>query len=408
MKLWPFSKREAKGLTDGQLLDLFGAGGPTSAGVAVSSETALRVPAVAACIRTIAEAAASFRINVVEIGAGRVETVVPDHPVTSLLADEANGWTSGYELRRQLVVDALCRDAGGLAWVNWLNGQPAEIIRFPISRIAVQPDQQTGEPIYRIDGRIVPAQQIVHLRGPFERCPVTLCREAIGTALVMEQHAGKLFSNGARPGGIIESPKTFSESASTALLKGWREATEGVSNTGRTATLWDGSTFRPLTFSSVDAQFLQLRMFQLQEICRAFNIPAILVGDLTRATWSNSAEMQRLFLMLCLEPWLLAAESAFRRALFLPEERKRFAVRIERDDFSKVDLAVLATAINSLIASRVINPNEGRDWMGLSPRDGGEEYANPNTGASQPGQPVVPPKPAPRPDDDPEEDDDAA
>lgn len=85
------------------------------------------------------------------------------------------------------------------------------------------------------------------------------------------------------------------------------------------------------------------------------------------------------------KPWLRALESAFRRALFTKDERRRFAVRFDRDDFTNVDLTARATAINSLVASRVINPNEGRSWLDLPPYAGGDEYANPNTGASQPG-----------------------
>lgn len=170
------------------------------------------------------------------------------------------------------------------------------------------------------------------------------------------------------------------------MLAGWRSAHEGPGKSGKTAILWDGAEWQQMQLNSVDAQFQQLRLFQLQEICRAFNIPASMLGDLSRATWSNSAEMQRQFLQLCLEPWLQAVEGALRRALFLPEDRKRFAIRFDRDDFSNVDLAVRATAINSLVASRVLNPNEGRSWLGgLAPYEGGNEFANPNTGASQPG-----------------------
>ena len=94
--------------------------------------------------------------------------------------------------------------------------------------------------------------------------------------------------------------------------------------------------------------------------------------------------MQRQFLLLCLEPWLQALESAFRRALFKPDERARFAVRFDRSDFGQVDLATLAVAINGLVASRTITPNTGRRWLGEPPYVGGEQYANPHTGASQP------------------------
>lgn len=406
MRIWPFSLFERKALTDEQILDMLGGGAPTSAGIAVSADTALRVPAVAAAVRTIAEACASLDCRVVEIAENGTETAVRSHPVGALLSIAANDWTSGFELIRMLVVDALTRDAGGLAWVSWIRDKPVEIIRYRPGIIAAEYDADgSGRPTYRVNGRATAAQEIVHVRSTFDKCPVTLCREAIGVALVMERHAAQLFGKGARPGGVIQTKKNVGDDGVKKMLAGWRLAMEGSENAGKTAVLWDDAEWKQMTLSSVDAQFQQLRIFQLQEIARAFNIPAILLGELSRATWSNSAEMQRLFLMLCLEPWLLALEGAFRRALFTKDDRAKFAVRFERDDFSKVDLAVLATAINSLISSRVLNPNTGREWLGLPPYDGGEAYANPNTGASQPVQPGTAPAPAPKPEN--EEDDDA-
>jgi len=383
---WPF-RSDRKALTDEQILEMLGGGRPTSAGIAVSSEIALRVPAVATAIRTISEAAASLDLRVVEIGNGRTETVIPDHPVTALLRDEANDWTTGFELIRMLVVDALTRDQGGMAWVNWLQGEPVEIIRYRPGIIAAEEASDgSGRPSYRINGTVTDPQAIIHVRGAFPKSPVTLAREAIGVALVMEKHAAGLFGNGARPSGVLRTKKSIGEKGAQAMLAGWKAAHEGADKSGKTAVLWDDAEWVQTQLSSVDAQFQQLRGFQLAEIARSFNIPVSLIGDMQRATWSNSAEMQRQFLALCLEPWLQAIEGALRRALFLPDDRKRFAIRFDRDDFSNVDLAVRAAAINSLVASRVINPNEGRSWLGgLAPYTGGNEFANPNTGSSQPG-----------------------
>ncbi|MEQ1405652.1 phage portal protein [Neorhizobium sp. Rsf11] len=412
MKLWPF-RTEKKALTDEQILEMLGGGVPTSTGIAVSSETALRVPAVAAAVRTISEAAASLRVKVVEIGEDGAEKDVPGHPVADLLKNEANDWTSGFELIRALMVDALTRDQGGLAQVTRRSSdeQVLEIIRPRPGYINVDYPDDSLQPRYRINGVVQSAENIVHLRSTFDKCPVTLCREAIGVAIVMERHAARLFSRGARPGGAVEMPKGIGEEAVKKIIAGWNATFGGSDNAGKTAFLYDGATFKQMTLSSVDAQFQQLRIFQLQEIARSFNIPAILLGELSRATWSNSAEMQRLFLMLCLEPWLKALESALRRALFTKEGRKKFAVRFERDDFSKVDLQVLANAISSLVSSRVINPNTGRDWLDLPPYDGGEEYANPNTGSSQPGDIPksgdTPPKPNDQHDPEKEPHDDA-
>ncbi len=385
MNIWPFTKTEKKALTDEQILELLCGGIPTATGISVSSETALRVPAVAAAVRTISEAAASLKVKVVEVASDRTETEIPDHPVAALLRDEANEWTSGFEFIRSIVVDALCRDQGGLAWVNRVGGEVREVVRYRPGFINVDYPDDSLAPRYRINGIVKPSSDIVHLRGPFEKSPLTLCREAIGVAMVMERHAARLFGQGARPGGVIESEKPLGAEGAKSMIAGWRAAMEGSENAGKTAILWDGAKWKAMTLSSVDAQFQQLRLFQLQEIARAFNIPASLLGDMTRATWSNAAEMQRQFLQLCLEPWLRALESALRRALFSKEDRKKYAIRFDRDDFTNVDLTARATAISSLVSSRVINPNTAREWLDLPPYAGGEEYANPNTGASQPG-----------------------
>jgi phage portal protein BeeE len=109
-----------------------------------------------------------------------------------------------------------------------------------------------------------------------------------------------------------------------------------------------------------------------------------MIGDLSRATWSNSEQKGREFLSYTLEPWLLGLEGALRRALFSDEERASHVIRFDRDDLTRADLTTRATAINSLIASRTINPNEARSWLALPPREGGDEFLNPNISATPP------------------------
>jgi phage portal protein BeeE len=95
--------------------------------------------------------------------------------------------------------------------------------------------------------------------------------------------------------------------------------------------------------------------------------------------------MAREFIRYTLMPWLRALESAFNRALLTDEERVDHSFRFDVDDTSQADLTARATAISTLISCRTLNPNEARDWLGMPPRAGGEQYANPNTGSNQPG-----------------------
>jgi len=380
MRIWPFSRKasepETKSLTTaGSWEELFGVAAPTASGIAVSAGEALRVPVVANAIQLISEAVASLDVMVKRIEGG-AEIDVPDHPVLALLRDEANEWTSGFELIRQIVADALMSDLGGMVWVNRVGDEPRELLRYRAS-LTFDLDTDNGERRYRLGGRVIPARDVIHLLPPLGRSPLSLAREAIGIAVALDRHAGRLFTRGARPSGALMIPKGMGEESIKAARGAWRAAHEGEDQ-GRTAILYDGMTFQPFTFNSTDAQFLENRRFQIEEIARAFNIPAPMVGDLSRATWSNSEQKGREFLSYTLEPWLRGLEGALRRALFSDAERATHVIRFDRDDLTRADLATRATTINSLIASRTINPNEARDWLGLPPREGGDEFLNPN------------------------------
>lgn len=381
MKTW-FRKTqqpiEEKSLShpESWLLELFGST-PRSSGVSVSVETALKVPAVNAAIRLISEAAASLDVEVRSIADDGTETVDKNHPVAFLLR-EPNAWLSGFEFKRDLIADALMADAGGLAWVNRVNGRPVEIIHYTRGTIQVEYASQTREPNYRLNGQALRTGDVVHLRSPFNRSPLSLAREAIGVAVVLERHAARLFGRGAKPSGALQFPAGMGQEAARKAREAWRATHEGDDNGGRTAILYDGATYLPMTLNSTDTQFLENRRFQILEIARAFRTPPGMLFDLERQTWSNGEQMHKEFIAYCLEPWLLALEAALNRALFTAEERQFYRIHLDREDVTQADLQTRATAINSLIASRVLNPNEARGWLDLGPYAGGAEFINPN------------------------------
>ena len=387
MRLWPFTSKaatpEQKSLVspDAAMEALFGIT-PTVNGISVSHSQAMQVPVVANAVQLISEAVASLDVYVKRIE-GADEIDVPGHPVLDLLRNEPNEWTSGFEMIRQIVVDALKSDAGGMVWVNRVNGEARELIRYRQGVLGFDIDTDTGERKYRIGNRPVPARDVVHLLPPLGRAPLTLAREAIAIAVALDRHAGRLFTRGAKPSGALKFTKGMGEDAVKKIIQSWRAIHENPDEIGgRTAILYDGAEFEAFTFNSTDAQFLENRRFQIEEIARAFNIPAPMVGDLSRATWSNSEQKGREFLSYTLEPWLRGLEGALRRALLSDDERQSHVIRFDRDDLTRADLSTRAAVINSLIASRTINPNEGRDWLGLPPRAGGDEFLNPNISAA--------------------------
>lgn len=384
---------EAKGLADpsSEMLALFGLL-PTQTGVQISAQTALSITAVGSAIKVISEAAACLDVAVKVVAQDGSEREVVGHPVTGLLRGQANDWTSGFELIRDLMIDALSDDRGGVVWANKIGGRVVELIRYRSGVVQIDLDQDTGQPFFKIKNQAVSGLDMIHLRAPLGRSPLSLAREAIGVAYVLQRHAANLFSKGARPSGALSIPKDLGEKALIALKAAWAATHEADGDSGKTAFLYDGVSFVPFTFTSTDAQFLENRKFQILEIARAFRVPPSMLFDLDRATWGNTEQLGKEFLTYCLEPWLKALEGALGRVLFTAAEiAGGHVIRFDRDDMTRADLQTRSTTINSLISAKVINRNEGRSWIGLGPVAGGEVFENPNI-TTDAAKPAVDPK----------------
>ncbi len=381
MNIWPFKKQpaiEEKSLSapDDVIREIFGSVMGSSS---ITTEQALSVPAVNSAIRLISEAAGSLPVKVIAISEDGSEAEDKSHPVAKLLNGEVNDWTSSFEFIRDLTAQALTHDAGGLAYVNRVENRVMEVIHYETGNLNVAYSQTgTKEPSYTLSNTSVSPENVIHMRGAFSKAPITLAKDAIAVSKKMEQHAANLFANGARPGGVIEFPNKIGEDAYKKMAAAWRAAHEGEQNAGKTAILWDGAKFNPMALNSTDAQFQELRIFQNIEIARAFRVPPSMIFELDRATWSNTEQLAKEFLCFGLDPWLMALESAFNRSLFSRAERNSWKVVFQRTDLTQADLTSRSTAYSSLIASRILNPNEARAKEGLAPYDGGEAFVNPN------------------------------
>ncbi|WP_051356895.1 phage portal protein [Azorhizobium doebereinerae] len=368
---------------DAALLELFAGAAPTASGVAVSVATAMRHPAAACAIRIIAEAVATLPIITYRRDVDGSKERASDHPAYGLLHDDANDWTSAYDLKLALTLDALTTDKGGIGFVNRVGGKVVEILRLDPAKVTVAYGE-AGEPAYRMaGGALLPRDSILHIRAPGGVAPLTTAREAIGLALVMEQHGARLFGNGARPSGVLSLKERTQPETIKRIRESWQLA-HGGGRSGGTAIVDGDASYTPLTLTSVDAQYLELRQFQILEIARAFRVPPHMLFELGRATWSNVGDMGQEFLTYSLLPWLEVWQGAIRRALFTPDERREYLAEFLVDDLLRADLSSRADAYQKLIASRVLNPNEARAMENRAPYAGGERFENPNTTSGAP------------------------
>lgn len=365
---------------------ILGGSGPTASGVTVGPETAMRCAAVFGAVKVLSETVAQLPCHLYRRLPDGGRERAGDHPLEPLLADTANPWTPASEFRLVLQTH-LALFGNAYAFVNRDGRQVAELIPLDPHSITVAADSRTSEPIYTVSGnggqRSYDRSEILHVRGVGAGLyqgdsPVSSALEAIGLAIVLEQHGAGLFGRGARPSGVLKHPRAVSADTSARLRASFGSMFRGGENAGRTAILEDGLDFVPLQLTSVDSQFLELRKFQLQEIARIWRVPLHMLADLERVTFSNAEAMGQQFLTFCLLPIPRLWQGAMRITLLTPEERRAgYYVEFLVDDLARADLAGRFTAYSQAINAGVLNPNEVRSMENRGPYAGGETYTRP-------------------------------
>lgn len=314
------------------MASLFG-GGPSSAGPTVNENTALGIPTVWACVRTIAEDVAKLPIRVGSTQADGSKQLMPDSMMSWLLNRQPNGDMSAFTLRETLTAHALL----------WGNGF-AEIERDgagrPIGLWVLRPDRMTifrgddGKVWYRYSSNTktveIPGEDILHLKGMgFDGLVgysvVRYARESLGMTIAAQQYGSTFFKNAARPSGVLESPQKLNEKVEENLKKSFKQMYQGSDNAGSVPILWDGFTFKAISIPPNDAQFLESRKFQRREICAWFRMKPHKIGDLEDATFSNIEQENLSYVTDCLDAWLMRWEQEIAIKLFGPRQSSMFA-----------------------------------------------------------------------------------
>ncbi|MER2263894.1 phage portal protein [Methylobacterium oxalidis] len=364
---------------------------PSIAGPAVTPASAMGVPAVASAVTLISGALGALPCKVYRESTGGGREEAPDHPAFDLLNDHANDWTPAGKLREQLVVDALLKGNGYGLVIRDSDGTPVEIHRLPPEAVSIVVNPLTSEPWFKVstsDGQatyshadVVHVPALCSLDGISGVAPIIRARNVIALAIALEQHAARIMSKGARPSGILTAPatKTADGAKNIQASFGIQHANE---NSGGLAVVYGGMTFTATEFKTVDLQFMEMRAFQIHEIAKVFNVPPTLIGELAKATLSNSETMGRQFLTMTLMPWIKTFQGAFRRTLISRADRKTYTVDFTVDGLLQADSAARAAFYAALRAAGCVTANEVRALENLPAHPDGNSLASPHTTAN--------------------------
>ena len=300
-------------------------------GVSVTYQTALQADTALACARVIAEGLAQVPLKVHRSRAGGGADVAYDHPAYALLHDAPNDIQTSYEWRETTGIH-LVFAGNAYAYKNRRGNEVQELLQWDPSHVTVRKVGHALRYDFHLEGggveRNLGQEDVLHLRGPSWNGwqgldGVKLAREAIGLAIATERHGARLFANGAQPGGLITTDATLTKEQRDLLRQSWQETHGGVDNAFKTAILWGGLKWASMAQQNDQAQFLETRGFQVEEVCRAFRVLPVMVGHSDKAaTYASAEQMFLAHVVHTMGPWYARLEQAFNRQILTKEDRR--------------------------------------------------------------------------------------
>jgi HK97 family phage portal protein len=384
----------------------YGGGYPeASSGERVSPETAMRTSAVYSCVGLIAETVGMLPLKLYRRLEGGGKEEAADHPLHRMMHRRPNAWQTAMEFR-EMGTQHLCLRGNFYAFKVTAGGRVRELLPLLPQWVSVE-QKEDWELLYTITWgarngvkRVekVPAGNVMHIRyrtldGILGLNPIAYARETIGLAMAAEKHGARLFKNGAKPLGVIKHPKVMTEQAQERFKKNWQEAYSGE-GLFKTAILEEGMEYEPLSMSNQDAQFLESRKFQVEDIARIYRVPLPLIQHTEKSTsWGTGIEQLILgFIKFTMLPWFTRWEGTLERDLLRAEEQGSLFFEFLVDGLERGDFKGRYEGYEKAIQNGIMSPNEVRGKENLNPREGGDEYLRPknigkDTGKDAGGEP---------------------
>jgi HK97 family phage portal protein len=205
--------------------------------------------------------------------------------------------------------------------------------------------------------------------------PIAMAKNAIGLAIATEEYGSKFFANGAAPSGVLEHPGTIKDPS--RVRESWQQTFGGSANSNKIAVLEEGMKYTPISISPEQAQFLETRKFQINEIARIFRVPPHMVGDLEKSSFSNIEQQSLEFVKYTLDPWVIRWEQSIQRTLLAPDEKKTYFVKFNVEGLLRGDYASRMNGYATARQNGWMSANDIRELENLdriSTEDGGDLY----------------------------------
>lgn len=365
--------------------------GGSTAGKPVNERSAMQMTAVYSCVRILAEAVAGLPLHMYRYRSDGSKEKAYDKNLYQLLHDEPNPEMSSFVFRETLMTHLLL---WGNAYAQIIrNGKGEVVALYPLMPNKMQVDRDEKGALYytymrsteesqlgKTETVILKPRDVLHIPGlGFDGLvgysPIAMAKNAIGLAIATEEYGAKFFANGAAPSGVLEHPGIIKDPAK--LRENWNSTFGGSANSGKVAVLEEGMKYTPISISPEQAQFLETRKFQINEIARIFRVPPHMVGDLDKSSFSNIEQQSLEFVKYTLDPWVIRWEQALCRSLLAPDEKKEYFFKFNVEGLLRGDYASRMTGYATARQNGWMSANDIRELENLDKipkEDGGDLY----------------------------------
>ena len=205
--------------------------------------------------------------------------------------------------------------------------------------------------------------------------PIAMAKNAVGMTLACEEYGSAFFRNGARPGGVLKHPGVLKDPSK--LRESWQAVYGGTANTGKVVVLEEGVDYQQISIPPEEAQFLETRKFQIDEIARLYRVPPHMVGDLEKSSFNNIEQQSLEFVKYTLNPWVVRWEQSLQKALLSPAEQKRCFVKFNLDGLMRGDYKSRMEGYSIGRQNGWLSANDIREMENMNPipeEEGGNLY----------------------------------
>ena len=365
--------------------------GSSTSGKRVNERSAMQMTAVYSCVRILSEAVAGLPLHLYQYTDKSSKEKVVENPLYFLLHDEPNTEMTSFVFRETLMTHLLL---WGNAYSQIIRNGKGEVVGlYPLmpDRMTVNRDEK-GRLYYEYmvssddaktlkDGTVrLSPYDVLHIPGlGFDGLvgysPIAMAKNAIGLAIAAEEYGSKFYANGATPSGILEYPGTVKEP--DKVRESWNAGFGGSSNAHKIAVLEEGMKYTPISISPNEAQFLETRKFQINEIARIFRVPPHMVGDLEKSSFSNIEQQSLEFVKYTLEPWLVRWEQAMQRSLIPQDDKSKYFIKFNVDGLLRGDYQSRMQGYATARQNGWMSANDIRELENLDRipgEDGGDLY----------------------------------